>query len=175
MTTSAGRVLRSPKMRFHRDLGDLDLDRRGAVDLVVAGGKADLVGAEVLAQLAVLLFGERPQRRGVDRGLAQLEGLVDGRLGHERLARAGRHGDHHAVAGKDALERLLLNRVGLDVLGEEEALVESQLDLVDRGHGTRRSAGPIRWFINRGQSLSTVSYPPAPRAHTPLAAPRGAP
>ena len=53
-----------------QDLGDHDLDRRLGVDLVVAGGEADVLVAEVVAQLAVLLLGERAQRRGVDRALA---------------------------------------------------------------------------------------------------------
>jgi hypothetical protein len=56
-----------------QDLGDLDLDRRLAVDLVVAGREPDVVVAEVGAQLAVLLLGERAQRRGVDRAVAATE------------------------------------------------------------------------------------------------------
>ena len=56
-----------------QDLGDLDLDRRLAVDLVVAGRESDVALAEVGAQLAVLLLGERAQRRRVDRALAAAE------------------------------------------------------------------------------------------------------
>ena len=52
-----------------QDLGDLDLDRRLAVDLVVAGREPDVALAEVGAQLAILLLGERAQRRRVDRAL----------------------------------------------------------------------------------------------------------
>ena len=112
-----------------QDLGDHHLEGGGGVDLVVAGGEAHAVGAEVGRELAVLLLGERAQRRGVDRGLAELQGLEQAGLGHQGLAGAGGDGDEDAVAGEDALEGLLLHRVGLEVLREEEGLVEGELDV----------------------------------------------
>ena len=69
--------------------------------------------------------------------LAQLQGAVDTRLGHHRLAGAGGNRDQHAVAGEDLVERLFLHRVRLQVLGEKELLVELKLYLFCRRHAGR--------------------------------------
>ena len=79
-------------------LGGHHHDRRLAVDAVVAGEQADLVGAVALDEVVVLLVRQRLDRRGVEALAAGLERQVDGELADDRLARAGRRGDQHAVA-----------------------------------------------------------------------------
>src|SRR5262249_8918452 len=102
------------------------------------------------AELAELLLGERTQRRRVDRRLAARERLEDAGLGHERLAGPRRYGDEHVLVGEDLLERLLLHRVRLEVLGEDELLVEVVGEVGAHGPTTERSFPMIRssatWF-----------------------------
>ncbi len=84
-------------------LGGHHHDRRLAVDDVVAGQQADLLGAVAGHQVVVLLV-----RQGLDR--RRVEGLASGRQGQvhreladDGLARPGRGGDEHAAALLDLL------------------------------------------------------------------------
>ena len=65
-------------------------------------------------ELAVLLVGERLDRRGVHHALAALERERDRVLRHHRLARARVCGDQHRLATLDARERLPLERIELE-------------------------------------------------------------
>ena len=100
-----------------QDLGGHHDHRGVAVDAVVAGEQADLVGAVALGQVVVLLVGEGLDRRGVEALAALGEGQVDGELADDGLARAGRGGDEDAAA---VLQRLAC----LDLEGVEAELVQ---------------------------------------------------
>jgi hypothetical protein len=117
-----------------QNLGDLDLDRCLAIDLVVAGREADVRLTEVLGQLAKLLFGERAQRRRVDRLLALPHRAMQRRLGHDRLAGSGGHGDEQALARVDVADRLLLDGIRLESLRQEKLVVERHLQIGVGGH-----------------------------------------
>ena len=64
-----------------------------------------------LHEVAVLLVRERLERRRVEDLAAVGPGLVDGVLGHQRLARPGGRGDQHALAGVERVEREPLEAV----------------------------------------------------------------
>ena len=82
-----------------------------AVDGVVAGEQADLLGAVALDEVGVLLVRQRLDRRRVERLAPLGQGLVDGELAHDRLARAGGRADEDAGALLQRLAGLDLERV----------------------------------------------------------------
>ena len=72
-----------------------DEDRRVGIHAAVAGDQADVVRRKSPAHggglhLLELLLGQGDQRRGVVGPRAGVQGLEQGRLGDQRLARAGR-------------------------------------------------------------------------------------
>ena len=83
------------KEAVEEDFGDDDEHAGGRVFAAVPGDQADVGRIESPAggrglHLAEFLFRQGDQRRGVIGGLARVQGLEQGRLGDERLARAGR-------------------------------------------------------------------------------------
>lgn len=99
-----------------QDLGGHDDDRGVRIDAVVPGEQADLVGAVAADQVGELLVGQRLDRRGVEALAALLQGEVHGELADDRLARAGRGRDEHALPGLQRLARLDLVRVETEVV-----------------------------------------------------------
>ena len=80
---------------IQEDFGHDDQHAGRRVLAAIAGDQADVVGMESPAHgrrlhLAEFLLGQGDQRRGVVGHLAGVQGLEQGRLGDERLARAGR-------------------------------------------------------------------------------------
>ena len=84
-------------------LGGHHHDRRLAVDGVVPGEQADLVGAVPSHQVGELLVRQRLDRGGVEALAALLQRQVHGELADQRLARPGRRRDQHAAAGLELL------------------------------------------------------------------------
>jgi hypothetical protein len=119
-------------------------DHRGvAVDRVVAGEQADLVGAVPVHQVVVFLVGERLDRRGVEalaapgggaRGGAQ--GQMHGELAHHRLAGAGGRADQHPAAALQGLARPPLEVVQVEADIEHEVVEGREL-----GHPGRPPSG----------------------------------
>ena len=79
-------------------LGGHHHDRRLAVDGVVTGEQADVLGAVALDQVLELLVAQRLDRGGVEALAAGLHGQVHGELADDGLAGAGGGGDEHAAA-----------------------------------------------------------------------------
>ena len=103
-------------------LGGHHDDRRLAVDHVVAGQQADVVGAVAPDQVVVLLVGQRLDRRRVERLAARLQRQVDGELTDDRLAGAGRRGDQDTAAALDLPARAHLEVVELEAVEAGEVL-----------------------------------------------------
>ncbi len=109
-------------------LGRHDDDARGRVDVGVAGEQADLVGAVLVHQLLELLVAQRLHGRRVEDLVAGvLHGQVDRELGDDRLARAGRRRDQHAVAALDRCARRELELVEVEALVRAERLEHREL------------------------------------------------
>ena len=112
-----------------------------AVDHVVAGQQADLVGAVALHQVVVLLVGQRLDRRRVERLAPGLQRQVDGELAHDRLAGPGRGSDEHAASVLDLpagaeLEVVELEAVeALEVLEHREGLLALERGVALGGRG----------------------------------------
>ena len=90
-------------------------DRSVTVDRVVAGEQPHVLVAELVAEIAQLLVGERLERRGVENLLAMSQGAVDRVFAHQRLAGAGGGAHHHGMAlveGVDGLELEAVEREG---------------------------------------------------------------
>jgi hypothetical protein len=102
-----------------RGAGD---DRRVAVDGRVARHHPDVVGAELRAQREELLADQRLDRRGVEADAVVGQRGEVGAGGDERLARAGRGGQHDVRPADQLEQRLVLRRV------EREALLARPLD-----------------------------------------------
>jgi len=107
------------------------------------------VGAELAAEVGVLLVGERLQWRGVRDAAAAVERGVDGELGDEGLAGAGGRGDDHRLAVEDRvdgpeLERVEWKRVaGLERLQQLLRHVRgTSPPAPSRYHGLARSRSP---------------------------------
>ena len=135
------------------DLGRHDQERRARVDLDVPGQDADLGHPELPAEVGVLLVGERLERRRVGDPLLPGQRLVDGELGDQRLAGAGRGGDDHRRALEDRpdgrdLEVVERERVAaleaaeeVEGLGADAPLLEGLLQ--ERGWLVRQGRGGI--------------------------------
>ena len=94
-----------------QDLRRHDEDGRARVDLHVAGEDADGVPAVRAREVAELLVRERLERRRVGDAPPALERGLDRVLRHEGLARAGRRGDEHGLAGFEGADGVDLERV----------------------------------------------------------------
>ena len=81
------------------------------VDLDVAGQNADVLGAELPAEVRVLLVGERLQRRGVGDAAPARERGVNRELRDQRLARARRRRDDDGLAVLDGADGVQLEGV----------------------------------------------------------------
>src|SRR5579885_1115591 len=79
------------------DFGGHDDNRRAAALDNIARHQADGLVAIQVAQVAILLIGERLERRGIDDALAALLRQPDREFGHQRLARPGRRGHQHRL------------------------------------------------------------------------------
>ena len=102
------------KCEVRDDLGGRADDRSSGVDRGVTGHQADLVGAELRAQIEELLADQCLDRRGVERALAPTSGEVDGAGRHERLPRTCRCGQDDVVTRDQLEQRLLLMRIEVD-------------------------------------------------------------
>lgn len=107
----AGEGLGARVQHVAEDFGGHDHDRRIAVDAVVTGEQADLVGAVPLDEVGVLLVRQCLDRRRVEALAALVEGEVDGELADDGLAGARGRGDEHALARFERLARLDLEGV----------------------------------------------------------------
>ncbi len=85
-----------------------------AVDRVVAGEQADPASAPAGRKVTELLVGQRLDRGGVERPTTLGEGPVNGVLGHEGLAGAGRSRHQDRLAVVDRLDRPQLELIGDD-------------------------------------------------------------
>ena len=94
-----------------QDLGGHDDDRRPGAQRGVPGQEPDVVLAVGGDELAVLLVGERLEGRRVEGLAAGAQRTVDGVGRDQRLARPGRSGHEHRVAGVEGPERLVLEVV----------------------------------------------------------------
>lgn len=103
-----------------QDLGRHDDDRGLAVDRDVTGEQADAVVAVAGGELVVLLVAQGLDRRRVEGLLPPREGQVHGELADDRLARAGRGSDEHAVSPFDRLAGLPLEGVELKAQALDE-------------------------------------------------------
>ena len=97
-------------------LGGHHHHRRLAVDAVVPGQQADLARPVAADQVAVLLVGQRLDRRGVEALTPLGQGQVHRELADHRLARPGRRGHQHAVAAVQRLARPALEVVEGEVV-----------------------------------------------------------
>jgi hypothetical protein len=131
----AGRVggLALAERHVRQHLGGAADHGRRPVDAGVAGEHAHLLGPELLAEREELLADQRLHRRRVERAAPLAERLPVQRQRHQRLARAGRRGEHHVLARPQLEQRLLLRRV------EREARVADPGDeAVERLLGRQR-------------------------------------
>ncbi len=126
--------------------------RRVAVDGVVAGEQADLGGAVALHQVAVLLVGQRLDRRGVEALAAGGERQVDGELADDGLAAAGGRGDQDALAALQRLAGLHLEVVEPEVVQLLEA-VEGRRLLLGALAGGRVPLGGAELLFGRGVAV----------------------
>jgi hypothetical protein len=102
------------------DLGGHHHDRCVAVDGIVPGQQADLLGPVPAGEVAELLIRKGLQWGGVE-GLAPLgQGLRYRILGHDRLARARGGGDEDGAAGVEGVEGLDLEVVEAEGVGGRE-------------------------------------------------------
>ena len=120
------------------DLGGHHQDGRARVDLDVAGEDADLIGAELAAEVGELLVGQRLERRGVGEAPPMGERAVDGELRHQGLARPGGRGDDHRLPVEDGLDRAELEIVQRERVARDEGFEQVLL-------GDRRPLGAPRF------------------------------
>ena len=95
--------------------------RRVAVDRVVAGEQPDVLRTEPRHEIVVLLVRQRLDRCRVERPIAVGDRDVDGVLGDDGLAAAGRRGDEHRLPLVERVEGAQLEVV------ERKAVVGDQL------------------------------------------------
>ena len=132
-------------------LGRHHHDRRLAVDHVVAGQQADLLGAVAVDEVVELLVRQRLDRRGVEALAAGRQRQVHRELADHRLAGAGGRRDQHAVAVLDAPAGLDLERVEREGVRRREVAQ----------HGMALVGGVRRVPLRRGEVAHerTVSAP----------------
>ena len=121
----------------------------------IAGHQADVGGLKsplhgAVLHLAELLFRQGDQRRGVIGLLAGVQGLEEGRLGDQRLARARRCADQHALVRREPGQE----GVFLDLVGLERELVEVAAGQFVAGWGWawggERGTGNGQWEVGSG-------------------------
>jgi Uma2 family endonuclease len=137
--------------RVAQDLGRHHQHRRVRVHLHVAGEDADALLAVGAGEVAELLVAERLERRGVRDAAPRLERLLDGELGDQCLAGAGRRRDDHRLVVRDRADRL-----DLEVVQREWIARAEPLDGVHPVHGTTQASGgpyPSRGILRRGARL----------------------
>jgi len=133
-------------------LGGAADDGRGAVDAGVAGHHADALGAEGARQGEELLVDQRLDGAGVVGRLALGQRLEVQRLGHQRLARAGRRVEQDVLARGQLEQGLLLgwiqlaprggdpaHEAGQEVVGGQR-LASARQQLGERAHGVIESS-----------------------------------
>ncbi len=106
-----------------QDLGGHDDDAGVTVLADVTGQEADIVAVD-RAEVAELLVRQGLDGRGVDDAAGAAEGIVDAKLGDDRLPGAGRGSDHDRISAQQRADRLPLE--GIEREGVERA------ELVDR-------------------------------------------
>ena len=135
--------VRTGEQHVAEHLGGHDHHRGLWFDSRVAGQEADVLRAVGRHQVAVLLVGQRFERRGVEGLAAGLERPVH-RVGrHQCLARPGGGRDEHGVSGLERLEGLELEVIGRE--GKLRFEIPSLARLGDgpREDGQRPSSFPI--------------------------------
>jgi hypothetical protein len=132
-------------------LGRAADDRGVGVDGRVPGEQPDVLGAEDLAEREELLAHERLDGSGVEaHPVVGQRGAVRG-LGHERLARPGRRGQHDVAPRQQLDDRLVLVRVELEARAGG-VLDDLGVDLVRRHPRARGCA-----VAKTSRRLSTVT------------------
>ena len=141
-----GQALEAGRARVQhvaQDLGGHHHHRGVAVDRVVAGQQAHLVGAVALDQVVVLLVGQGLDRRGVEAfALARPQREVHRELAHHRLAGAGGRAHEHAAAPFQGLAGGSLEIVQVEADVEHEVLEGRKLG--------RSGRPPLRFRIPFG-------------------------
>ncbi len=139
----APHAVRAAQGHVGQDLGGADQDRGVAVHRGVAGDQAHVLGAEAGAQVEELFVHQGLDRATVKAGLALAQGLVEERGGHQRLARSGRRGQHHVLAGQDLEQGFLLR--GIERKPETRHVVEEPLEHLVAADGLGRWRERPRW------------------------------
>ncbi|CAI8420168.1 MAG: Uncharacterised protein [Cyanobium sp. ARS6] len=83
-------------------------DRSLPVDTEIAGHQTDVLGTELLAEIAQLLIGESFERCGVKDFLAMSHGSMNGVLADQRLAGSRGCSHHHGMSLVQSVDRLQL-------------------------------------------------------------------
>ncbi len=143
-------------------LGGHHHDRSVAVDGVVAGQEADVLGAVPPGEVSELLVGERLDRRRVEALAAVGQRQVDGELPYQRLAGASGRRDEDSAAGEERLTRAQLESVEREVV---------QRDEVSR-HGHASTLMPAARIRSRRLGRPRRSPGAARAAHRPRRPPR---
>ena len=135
--------------RVAEDLGGHHQDLRLWIHLHVTGEDADPILAVGAREVAELLVAQRLERRGVGDALPGLERGLDGELGDERLAGAGRRRHDHRLVAGDRADRLHLEVVQRKGIAGAEALEHVHPSTLSRGSetaaaGAARGAGHLR-------------------------------
>jgi len=137
---------------LRKDLGGHHHDRSLPVRAQITGHQADLIGTELLAEIAQFLVGEGLQRRGVEHLLAVGQGPVDGVFAHKGFAGPRGSADHHRMPLVEGIDRLVLK--GIERKRKE--LLKGR-HLSPRESPGARGAGESRPASGRGASEPTVS------------------
>jgi len=167
-------------------LGRAAHDRRRPVDAGVARQHAHVLRSEGLAQVEELLAHEGLDGRGVERALALAERLEVEAECDERLAGAGRRGEHHVPPGHQLEQRFLLGRVGLEsrVAHPREEAVEDRvwrqsradrhaIDQRRRRLGVGRRHFALPWLRRVSAAAAASRGRPAGRGRRPRPRPGG--
>ena len=99
---------------------------RLAVDRVVTGQQTDGVLAVAIDEVAVLLVGQRLDRRGVEALTSALQRQVNGELADHGLAGPGGCGDQHRLAAGERFAGLHLEGVQAEGVALTEPLDEGR-------------------------------------------------
>jgi hypothetical protein len=87
-----------PQRHIREDFRGTTDDGRVAIDTRIAREHADLVGAELIAQIEEFLVYQRLDRGGVNRALPPAQGAKVHRGGDQRFARPGRRIEDHMLS-----------------------------------------------------------------------------
>ncbi len=154
-------------------LGGHHHDRRLAVDDVVAGQQADLVGAVAVDEVVVLLVAQRLDRRRVEALAARAQREVDGELADHGLAGAGRGGHQHPVPVLDLPAGAQLEVVEREVV-EGAEVTDDRVVLVLHVCGVPLRRGQLVGAHRSSLRTTTYGVDPSTRpARTPRSAGAG--